>query len=70
MLPLHLLALTTLLAACADVDGDDDHGNDHDHDHGVVTTVTLTATPAGGGAPVVASWADPEGDGARELMPG
>jgi hypothetical protein len=69
MRPLHLLALTTLLAACADVEGDDDHGNDHDHDHGVVTTVTLTATPAGGGAPVVASWADPEGDGSPVIEP-
>lgn len=66
------LALSYTLGGCADPedddhdDGHDDHDHD-DHDHGneseVITTVTLTFTPAGGGAPVTASFRDPDGDG-------
>jgi hypothetical protein len=43
-----------LLAACG-------HG-DHDHENEVITTIRLTFTPPAG-APVVAVWDDPDGDG-------
>jgi len=48
----------SLLAACGD-DGDD-HGA---HELEVITTVILTFTPDGGGAPIVAEFDDPDGDG-------
>lgn len=57
LLSLPLLALP-LLAACGE---DDDHG--HGHEQEVITTVTLTFTPPGGGAPIVAEFDDPDGDG-------
>ncbi len=65
-------AMSLTVGACADAedDHDDDGHDDHDHDdHGhdneteVLTTVTLTLTPAGGGAPVTASFRDLDGDG-------
>ena len=42
--------------------GDDEHGHSHNEQE-VTTTVILTFTPEGGGAPVVAEFDDPDGDG-------
>lgn len=53
-----LASLPFSLGACGD-DGDADSGNENE----VITTVSLTFTPAGGGAPVTASFDDPDGDG-------
>jgi hypothetical protein len=62
-----LLKLFTLFAlvsfsGCGHVGHDDHHGHDHHHNE-IMTTVVLTLTPADGGTPIVATWADPEGDG-------
>lgn len=51
--------LLLTLAACGDVD--DVSGTDNVEE--LITTVELTFAPVGGGEPVVATWADPEGDG-------
>lgn len=55
--PLASLALS-LLAAC----GDDGHDHDHNENE-VITTVVLELAPSGGGAPVIATFDDPDGDG-------
>lgn len=56
---LALLALAMVSAGC----GHDDDGHDHGNEEGVITTVRLTFTPTAGGANVVASFNDPDGDG-------
>lgn len=58
--PVPALVALFALSACSDVEDGDSHG---DHNHDVITTVTIALTPASGGAPVVATWADPEADG-------
>jgi hypothetical protein len=54
---LGALALAAVLPAC-----EDDHGHNHNENE-VITSVVLTFTPAGGGAPVVATFNDADGDG-------
>lgn len=49
--------VAALLAAC-----EDDHGHSHNENE-VITSVVLTFTPSGGGAPIVATFNDPDGDG-------
>lgn len=51
--------LSTLLVAAA-CHG---HGHDHDHENEVISRIELAFTPAGGGAPLVFSFDDPDGDG-------
>jgi hypothetical protein len=55
-----LLVVSLGLAACG---GDDDATTDGGNENEVITTVTLTFTPEAGGAPVTASFNDPDGDG-------
>jgi hypothetical protein len=56
---LFLLSLPLLtLGACKDAEAP--HGHDENE---VITTVVLTFTPAGGGAALEFTWADPEDDG-------
>ena len=51
------------LGGCTDDGhGDEDAGHDHNESE-VITTVRLTFTPESGGAPVVAAFTDPDGDG-------
>jgi hypothetical protein len=53
------LALALSAAACESHDDDD-----HDHDENeIISLVELTFTPAGGGAPLVFEFNDPDGDG-------
>ena len=54
-----LSAAALALLGCPDVENPDDPANEQE----VITTVALTFTPAGGGAAVEASHADPENDG-------
>ena len=70
--PLRLLCLALFtVPACADEDGegqddahsDEGHGHDHDGETEIISKVELTFTPDGGGAAVVASFTDPDGDG-------
>ena len=48
-----------MLGACDSVED----GNETENEEEVITTVVLTFAPNGGGADVVATWADPEDDG-------
>jgi hypothetical protein len=59
-----LFAVLTLLGpgACGSHD-EDDHGHDHEDENEVISRVELTFTPAGGGAPLVFVFEDPDGDG-------
>jgi hypothetical protein len=51
------LALAVSAAAC-----ESDHDHDHDENE-IISLVELTFTPAGGGAPLVFEFNDPDGDG-------
>jgi hypothetical protein len=51
-----MLLATTIMTGC-----EKDKGEDHGEE--VITTVTLTFTPAGGGAPLVFEFNDPDGPG-------
>ncbi|MCB0993501.1 MAG: hypothetical protein KDB21_00320, partial [Acidimicrobiales bacterium] len=42
--------------------------DDHNHETEVISTVELTFTPDGGGAPVIANFVDPDGDGGMSGM--
>ncbi len=55
--PCVLLAGLVLLSACDNSDPEPENQEE------LITTVRLTFTPAGGGAPVVATWQDLDGDG-------
>jgi hypothetical protein len=52
-----LVLLAGLLSACTDFE------SDGDHDSEIISRVELTFTPAGGGAPRVFEFTDPDGDG-------
>jgi hypothetical protein len=52
-------------AGCPAVDDIDDGGNDNE----VITRVALTFSPNGGGADVIAAFADPENDGNPTIDP-
>jgi hypothetical protein len=58
------LALFVTAAGC----GGEEHADGNENE--VITTVTLTFTPTGGGAPVVASVDDPDGDGGNPPVVG
>lgn len=60
-----LVASSSLIAACGD-DGSSCSGSNCLEE--VITTVTLTLTPSGGGAPIVAEFDDPDGDGGDPPM--
>lgn len=53
------MALFAPVLATAGCDSHDDHG----HENEVITTVSLTFTPTAGGAPIIALFNDPDGDG-------
>jgi hypothetical protein len=55
--PCALLAGLVLLSACNNDDPEPENQEE------LITTVRLTFTPAGGGAPVIATWQDLDGDG-------
>ncbi len=55
------LALSLAVAALGVTGCDDDGGNQNENE--VITTVVLTFTPAAGGAPIVATFNDADGDG-------
>jgi hypothetical protein len=57
LLPRLAVAGALVLPGCID----DGPGSDNESE--VITTVRLTFTPPGGGAPVVAAFTDPDGDG-------
>lgn len=57
--PFIFVASAAALAAC----GDDVTNPDNTNEQEVITTVTLTFVPDGGGATVVASFDDPDGEG-------
>jgi hypothetical protein len=60
----QLAALAAAVIVSVAAAGCGEHDHDHNHsENEVITTVTLTFTPAGGGAPIVASVNDPDGDG-------
>jgi hypothetical protein len=54
-----VVALSLFALACGDDASNPDEGNEEE----LITTVTLTFSPTGGGADVVASFSDPDGDG-------
>lgn len=52
----YFLLVPMMLGACSD----GDNGSNQEE---LITTVTLAFTPTGGGAPITASFRDPDGDG-------
>ncbi len=57
-----LISAMALFASALAMAGCDSHGDDGDEPE-VITTVTLTFSPTTGGAPIVARFNDPDGEG-------
>ncbi len=60
-----LLSSVVMLATSCD---DDDDVPPEENEEEIITDVTLTFTPSGGGAPVTATAADPDGEGPQSLQ--